>query len=102
MVASAACTAASLYHSTTIRHLYHTSTFSGPTWVCELLCGNERCIREVLGLGKQGFQCLVTALEQKAGLCDSHWGIATNEQVAIFLYVVTTGLALCRVTECFQ
>lgn len=105
MVSAIACmayAAASTYHLTSIHHPYHNSLLSGPAWVRELLLGNSYRIRENLGLGRRAFRRLVTALEQKTGLCDSRRGIRTNEQVAIFLYTVTTGLTLCKVAERFQ
>ena len=101
-IACAAYAVASTSHLTTIRHPYHTSVLSRPAWVRELLLGNGHRIRENLGLRRRVFCRLVTALEQKSGLCDSHRGITTNEQVAIFLYMVTTGLTLRKVAERFQ
>lgn len=101
-IASSAYAAASLYHLSSIRHPYHTSVLSGHAWVCELLVGNVNRIRENLGFGCRAFRRLVTALERKSGLCDSRRGVTTNEQVAIFLYTVTTGLTLCKVAKRFQ
>ena len=72
---------------------------SRPAWVRELLLGNGHHIRENLGLRRCVFCRLVTALEQKSSLCDLRRGITTNEQVAIFLYMVTTGLTLRKVAE---
>lgn len=100
--ASAACAAASLYQTAGDRRPYHTSLLSGPAWIRELLLGNHNRIRENLGLGRHAFRRLVTALEQKTGLCDSRRGVTTNEQVAIFLYTVTTGLTIRKVAEQFQ
>ena len=91
-----------MYHDASIRQPYHNSDLSGPGWVCELLLGNSNHMRENLGLGRRAFRHLVTALEQKSGLCDSCRGVTTNEQVAIFLYTVTTGLTMHKVAERFQ
>lgn len=59
-------------------------------------------MKDNFGLSKRGFRRLVTALEQKTGLSTSRRGITTNEQVAMFLYTVTTGLTLRKVAERFQ
>jgi hypothetical protein len=68
---------------------HHTSVLSGLAWVRELLLGNGNRIRKNLGLSRRTFRRLVTtALEKKSGLHDSRRGVTTNEQVAIFLYVV--------------
>lgn len=84
------------------RRPYHTSKLTGHAWVQEVLLGNPHRVKDNFGLSKRGFRRLVTALEQKTGLSTSRRGITTNEQVAMFLYTVTTGLTLRKVAERFQ
>ena len=93
---------ANIIMNSTNRLPYHTSALKGAQWVRELLLGNPQRIKDNLGLHKQCFRRLVTALEIKSGLRLSKHGVTTYEQVAIFLYVVTTGLTMQRVAERFQ
>ena len=43
-----------------------------------------------------------SGLESKSELCLSPKGVTTNEQVAIFLYTVSTGLTMRKIAERFQ
>jgi hypothetical protein len=81
---------------------YHTLNLTGMQWVKELLCGNPQHIEDNLGLHKCCFCRLVTALEIKSGLHLLQKGVTTNEQVAIFLYIVNTSLTMRSVGERVQ
>jgi hypothetical protein len=79
---------------------YHTSILSGEAWVQELLTGHKMRIRNELGVYRQTFSTLVQTL-QDIGIRSSRH-VTIEEQVAIFLYTVVTGLSSTHVGECFQ
>jgi hypothetical protein len=80
---------------------YHTSALLGAAWVQELLSGHEDCIKCKLSVRKHVFHSLVEVLHCEAGLSNSKH-VCLEEQVAIFLYTCTTGLAIQHVVEHFQ
>ena len=79
---------------------YHTSSLSGEDWVQELLTGHPQCIHYELGLDQGTFLILIKAL-QVAGL-QSLCHVSIEEQLAIFLYTVVTGMSSIHVGEHFQ
>ncbi len=90
----------------TLRHrmepcLYHNSKLTGIDWVCELLDGHPERIRDCLGVHKHVFKKLVEELFQLSHL-EATKGVTTEEQVAVFLYMVKTGLGYRQVAERFQ
>jgi hypothetical protein len=68
--------------------------------VLELLIGHPDRIRTSLGVDKAMFTHLVSAL-RLIGLSDSRY-VTLEEQVAIFLYGVVTGLPIRHIAERFQ
>jgi hypothetical protein len=79
---------------------YHMSMLSGEAWVQELLTGHPNRIHNEFGVYRQTFIALVQTLRD-IGIRSSH-NITIEEQVAIFLYTVVTGLSSIHVGECFQ
>jgi len=79
---------------------YHTSILSGEAWVQELLTGHPMWICNELGVYRQTFFTLVQTL-QDFGIQSSRY-VTIEEQVAIFLYTVVTGLSSTHVGEHFQ
>ncbi len=79
---------------------YHTSILSGEAWVQELLTGHPMRIRNELGVYRQTFFTLVQTL-QDIGIRSSRY-VTIEEQVAIFLYTVVTGLSSTHIGERFQ
>jgi hypothetical protein len=79
---------------------YHTSALSGEQWVQELLSGHPRRIRTEFGVYQQTFLTLVQTLRD-IGIRSSR-RVTIEEQVAIFLYTVVTGLSSAHVGERFQ
>ena len=79
---------------------YHTSALSGEQWVQELLSGHPRWICTEFGVYQQTFLTLVQTLHDISiqSLCH----VTIEEQVAIFLYTVVTGLSSAHVGEHFQ
>ena len=102
IAANSSVVVANIIKNGQMRRPYHTSKLAGGQWVRELLLGHPQRINSNLGLRKRCFRRLVSALERKSGLHLSKKGITTNEQVAIFLYTVATGLTMRRVAERFQ
>jgi len=98
----AAVGAATLYYGLPLYNKtpYHTSALTGADWVCELLNGHPERIRNELGVHKEVFHGLITAL-QEGGLRSSRH-VFLEEQLAIFLYTCVTGLSLRHVSERFQ
>jgi hypothetical protein len=76
---------------------YHTLTFTGADWVCELLNGHLERIHNELGVHKHVFLGLVEALGQHGVTSSKH--VYIEEQLAIFLYTCVTGLSLHHVSE---
>lgn len=91
--------AAALYYGCPLydKTPYHTSALMGADWVCELLNGHPECIRNELGVHKEVFLNLITAL-QEGGLRSSKH-VFLEEQLAILLYTCVTGLSLHHVCE---
>ena len=79
---------------------YHTSALSGQAWVEELLNGHPSRIYNELGVHRRTFSTLVRTLEG-LGIQSSRY-VTAEEQVAIFLYTVVTGLSSIHVGERFQ
>ena len=79
---------------------YHTSILSGEAWVQELLTRHPMWIRNKLGVHWQTFFTLIQTL-QDIGIRSSHY-VTIEEQVAIFLYTVITGLSSTHIGERFQ
>lgn len=79
---------------------YHTSKLSGAEWVQELLEGHPDRIWTELGVRLHVFVILVHEL-QVLGLKDGR-SVGVKEQVAIFLHMCVTGLAIRHVGERFQ
>lgn len=79
---------------------HHTSALSGADWVHELLSGHPERIRNELGVYRSTFTVLLKAI-QMLGLRSSRH-ISIEEQLAIFLYTVVTGLSCTHVGERFQ
>jgi hypothetical protein len=79
---------------------YHTSILSGEAWVQELLTGHPNRIRNELGVYRPTFVALVRTV-QDIGIRSSR-RVTIEEQVAIFLYTVVTGLSSSHVGERFQ
>ena len=98
--AIATCHAAAIVKPFIDRTPYHTSALSGQAWVEELLNRHPSRIRNELGVFRQTFLTLIRTL-QGMGLKSSRY-ITTEEQVAIFLYTVVTGLSSVHVAERFQ
>ena len=48
------------------------------------------------------FLAFTHELQTVSGLEDSRQGVTVEEQAAIFLYTVVTGLSLCHIGERFQ
>ena len=81
---------------------YHTSALSSADWIHELLTGHPERIRNELGVYRGTFMLLVKELQEpEISLWPSHH-VSVEEQVAIFLYTMVTGLSCTHVGECFQ
>ena len=78
----------------------HDSRFTGQDWVNELIHGYPRHIHTALGMSAEAFQKLVETL-CSMGETDSCY-VTLEEQVAIYLYTMVTGLACQHVGERFQ
>jgi hypothetical protein len=79
---------------------YHNSQFRGLAWVKELIHGHPDRIRSELGVRLHVFITLVEQL-RTLGLKETQF-VTVEEQVAIFLYMVVTGLSVRHVGERFQ
>ncbi len=79
---------------------YHTSILSGAEWVMELLAGHPERIRCELGVHRHVFSALIDDLRSR-GHTDSRL-VSLEEQLAIFLYTMVTGLPVRHVGERFQ
>ena len=77
------------------------SSLTGPAWVQEITLGHPSRCRNNLGLNKHVFSKLLQELQARAGLVDSKY-IQASEQLAIFLYLATTGLTNRKAQERFQ
>ena len=85
-----------------IRTPYHTSALSGAGWVHELLTGHPKRIRNELGVHKSTFIALIKVLQAPGIGLQSSRHVSIEEQLAIFLYTVVTGISCIHVGERFQ
>ena len=83
-----------------LRTPYHTSALSGAEWVHELLNGHLQRIRNELGVSRGTFTLLVKSMQALDVNSSRH--VSIEEQLAIFLYTVVTGLSCTHVEEHFQ
>jgi hypothetical protein len=88
------------YTSRSLRTPYHTSALSGAGWVCELLNGHPQRIRNELGVSRSTFIVLLKSMQALDLKSSRH--VSLEEQLAIFLYTVVTGLSCIHVGERFQ
>jgi hypothetical protein len=82
------------------REPYHTSILTGEGWVIELLGGHPDHIRCELGMSLDIFSNLISDLRAMGHGNSKH--ISLEEQLAIFLYAVVTGLTVRHLEERFQ
>ena len=80
---------------------YSTSALSGYAWLQEQLSGNDRKIRDSLGISRHVFHTLVEALRLRGNLDDSKY-VAAEEQVVIFLYICRKGASVRDAVDRFQ
>ena len=80
--------------------LYHTSILSGQMWVDELLDGHPDHICCELGLQKGTLHELFCALHC-FGVTDLKY-VGLEEQLALLLYMLVTGLTIWHTGKCFQ
>lgn len=83
-----------------MKEALHDSALTGFQWVLELLGGNIHRMEEQLGMRKHVFERLVDTLWEVGLRHTPH--ITIQEQVAIFLYTVTTALPNRKIAERFQ
>jgi hypothetical protein len=76
------------------------SKLTGKAWLDELLTGHSKQFYRSMGMNKHVFKQLLRELIQ-AGLHDTRY-VTTKEQLAIFLYLLVTGLAQHHLEEHFQ
>jgi hypothetical protein len=76
---------------------YHTSALTKANWVHKLLNGHPEHIHNELGVHKEVFNDLITALQE--GRLRSFKHVVLEEQLAIFLYTFVMGLSLHHVCE---
>jgi len=82
------------------REPYHTSILTGEGWVMELLAGHPDRIRCELGVSHDVFAALILELREM-GHGNSKY-VSLEEQLAIFLYAIVTGLTIRHLGERFQ
>jgi len=82
------------------REPYHTSALTGEGWVMELLGGHPDRIRCELGMSQDIFSDLISDLRALGHKNSKH--VSLEEQLAIFLYAVVTGLTVRHLGERFQ
>jgi hypothetical protein len=82
------------------REPYHTSILTGEGWVMELLGGHPDRIRCELGMSQDVFFDLISDLRAMGHGNSKH--VSLEEQLAIFLYAVVTGLTVRHLGERFQ
>lgn len=97
----AAEAAAVIYSESLQRTPYHTSILTGQGWVQELRDGHPERIQCELGVRKHVFDTLLDKLGH-IGHMESQQGVTLEEQLAIFLYMVMTGLSVWHIGERFQ
>ena len=74
------------------REPYHTSILTGEGWVMELLGGHPDRIRCELGMSLDVYSNLISDLRAMGHANSKH--VSLEEQLAIFLYAVVTGLTV--------
>ncbi|PPQ83046.1 hypothetical protein CVT26_012197 [Gymnopilus dilepis] len=77
---------------------YHTSILSGEEWVQDLQDGHKDRIKDNLGVQKHVFRQLKTELCTKGGLRRRR-RVSNDEQIAVFLYQLTTNLSVRKTAE---
>lgn len=77
------------------------SKLTGAEWVRELALGHPSRCRNSLGVNKHVFTKLLDELKARAGLKDTKH-VEASEQLAIFLYLATTGLSNRKTQERLQ
>jgi hypothetical protein len=82
------------------REPYHTSILTGEGWVMELLGGHPDRIRCELGVSLDVYSDLISDLRAIGHVNSKH--VSLEEQLAIFLYAVVTGLTVRHLGERFQ
>jgi hypothetical protein len=82
------------------REPYHTSILTGEGWVMELLAGHPDRIRCELGVSLDVYSDLISDLRAMGHSNSRH--VSLEEQLAIFLYAVVTGLTVRHLGERFQ
>jgi len=83
------------------RRIQHTSQLSGEQWVQELLQNHPQRIKNNMGVSQEGFHYICNFLQRKT-MFGATKGISAEEQLAVFLYAVTTNLSMRRLAERFQ
>ncbi|KAL5536483.1 hypothetical protein ACEPAF_305 [Sanghuangporus sanghuang] len=78
-----------------------TSKLSGPEYVVELRNGHPETFKSAIGMQKHVFDRLLYILERKGGLADSKH-MRTDEKLAIFLSMATTGMTNREAQNHFQ
>lgn len=79
----------------------HTSKLSGNEWVQELLTGHKQHIKDQLGVAGHVFRALQQMLRKDGGISDTKH-VTVDEQLAVFLYALVTGLSNRKLQERFQ
>lgn len=77
------------------------SKLSGAEWVQELAYGHPSRCRNNLGMNKHVFMKLLQELQGRTNLVDTKH-VEAKEQLAIFLYLATTGLSNRKTQERLQ
>jgi hypothetical protein len=77
------------------------SKLSGQDWIDELLGGHPTHFRDQMGMAPHVFRKLLQVLRDKVGIADTKY-VSAEEQLAIFLYMVVTGLSNRKIQARFQ
>ncbi|KAL5480800.1 hypothetical protein ACEPAI_9740 [Sanghuangporus weigelae] len=78
-----------------------TSKLSGPEYVAELRNGHPEIFKSAIGMQKHVFDKLLDVLERRGGLRSSKY-MCTDEKLAIFLSMATTGMTNREAQNRFQ
>ncbi|KAL5482398.1 hypothetical protein ACEPAI_8992 [Sanghuangporus weigelae] len=78
-----------------------TSKLSGPEYVAELRNGHPEIFKSAIGMQKHVFDKLLDVLERRGGLENSKY-MRTDEKLAIFLSMATTGMTNREAQNRFQ
>ena len=89
--------AAAVVQSLEGREPYHMSILTGEGWVMELLGGHPDRIRCELGMSLDVYSDLISDLQAMGHGNSKH--VSLEEQLAIFLYAVVTGLTVRHLGE---